>query len=171
MSNTPPDDEVEAVVLRDEPLGNGDIPRDRAERYYDKIRQSISRYLDKKGGAVEKGGEYLMLVPDIFMLLWRLVNDSRVNAKQKMLLGSGIAYYIFPIDIMPEAFLGPMGLVDDLVLAVYILKSLLNDTDPAILREHWSGEEDILATIQRVLAAADRLVGSENAKRFRKMGK
>jgi uncharacterized membrane protein YkvA (DUF1232 family) len=171
MTETNSPDEELAVVLREDAGDGGLIPRDRAQRFYDRIRQNISRYLDKHGGAVEKGGEYLMLVPDMFMLLWRLVNDSRVGAKHKMLLGSGIAYYLFPFDVIPEGFIGPIGFLDDLVLGVYMLNSLLTDTDPQILREHWSGEEDVLATIRKVLDSADRLVGSEVMGRFKKMGK
>ncbi|HET8796829.1 MAG TPA: DUF1232 domain-containing protein, partial [Thermoanaerobaculia bacterium] len=102
------------------------------------------------------------------ILLWRLLNDSRVNAKHKVMLGSGLAYYLFPLDIIPEGFLGPIGYIDDLVFGVYLLNSLLVDTDASILREHWSGTEDVLETIRKILAAADNLVGSEIVGRFKK---
>jgi len=95
------------------------------------------------------------------MLLWRLINDSRVNAKNKILLGSGLAYYFFPLDIMPEALIGPIGYLDDLVFAVYLLNKILADTDPETLREHWSGSEDVLTSIRNVLNAADTLVGKD----------
>ncbi len=144
------------------------VSRDRAERFYDKIRENICRYLEKKGSLAGKTGEYLLLVPDMFMLLWRLINDGRVSSKNKVMLGSGLAYYLFPLDIMPEAFLGPIGYIDDLVFGVYLLNKMLTDTDPEILREHWSGSEDILGTIQNVLNAADNLVGSEFLGRFKK---
>ena len=42
-------------------------------------------------------------------------------------------------------------------------------TDPAILREHWSGSGDVLDTIQRVLNSADTLVGSKIAGRLKKI--
>ena len=144
------------------------VSRDRAERYYDKVRENIRRYLEKKGSLAGKTGEYLLLVPDMFMLLWRLINDGRVSSKNKVMLGSGLAYYLFPLDIMPEAFLGPIGYIDDLVFGVYLLNKMLTDTDPEILREHWSGSEDILVTIQNVLHAADNLVGSDILGRFKK---
>lgn len=144
------------------------VSRDRAERFYDKVRQNIRRYLEKKGSLAGKTGDYLLLVPDMFMLLWRLINDGRVNSKNKVMLGSGLAYYLFPLDIMPEGFLGPIGYIDDLVFGVYLLNKMLTDTDPEILREHWSGSEDILVTIQNVLNAADNLVGSDLLARFKK---
>ncbi|HEX9982265.1 MAG TPA: DUF1232 domain-containing protein [Thermoanaerobaculia bacterium] len=147
------------------------VSQDRAQRFYDRIRDSIRRYLEGKGGALEKTGDYLLLVPDTFMLLWRLVNDPRVNGKNKMLLGSGIAYYFFPFDIIPEGFVGPIGYLDDLVFAVYMLNRMIGDTDVEVLREHWSGDEDVLHMIRRVLDAADNLVGSDLLTRLKNMVK
>jgi len=138
----------------------GPVSSDRAQRYYDRIRASIRAFLEKRGG-LDKSAEYLLLVPDVFMLLWRLVNDARVNAKNKLLLGSGLAYFFFPLDIMPEALIGPIGYLDDLVFAVYLLNKILSDTDVEVLRHHWSGSEDVLKTITNVLNAADTLVGKD----------
>lgn len=148
-------------TMRESAEVTGPVSRDRADRFYDRMRESIRRYLENKGSVAGTTSEYLLLAPDVFVLLWRLVNDSRVNAKNKVMLGSGLAYYLFPLDIMPEAFLGPIGYLDDLVFAVYLLNKMLADTDPAILREHWSGRDDVLASIQKVLNAADKLVGKD----------
>ena len=139
----------------------GPVSRERADRFYDRMRTGIRSYLEKKGTAAGTAGEYLLLAPDVFVLLWRLINDKRVNAKNKVMLGSGLAYYFFPLDIIPEGFIGPLGYIDDLVFAVYLLNKLLSDTDAEVLREHWSGRDDILDTIRNVLNAADKLVGSD----------
>jgi len=141
-----------------------------AQRFYDRIRANIRSYVEKKGPAFEKTAEFLLLVPDMFILLWRLLNDPRVHGKDKVLLGSGVVYFFSPIDLVPEAFLGPIGYADDLVLAVYILNRLLvSDISVDVLREHWSGSEDVLVTIQKVLNAADQLVGAGVLKRIRSM--
>lgn len=138
----------------------GPVSNDRAQRFYDRARESIRGFLEKRAH-LDKSADYLLLVPDVFMLLWRLVNDARVNAKNKVLLGSGIAYFLFPLDIMPEALLGPVGYMDDLVFGVYLLNKILKDTDAEVLRQHWSGSDDVLKTIQSVLNAADSLVGKD----------
>ncbi|HXG58683.1 MAG TPA: DUF1232 domain-containing protein [Thermoanaerobaculia bacterium] len=150
------EEEVKEALVRSER-----VTSERAERYYDRIRRNIREFLAKKGSVAGRAAPYLLLAPDVFILLWRLTNDPRVTGRNKVLLGSAIAYFILPLDFIPEMFAGPMGLVDDLVLAVYVLNRMLLDTDPEILREHWSGEGDLLETIQRVLAAADNLVGSD----------
>jgi uncharacterized membrane protein YkvA (DUF1232 family) len=154
----------------DRELNDGAAPvsSGRAQRFYDRMRNAIRGYLEKSGALAGKRGEYLLLAPDVFVLLWRLVNDARVNAKNKMLLGSGLAYYFFPLDIMPEAFIGPIGFLDDLVFGVYLLNKMLSDTEHEVLREHWSGSEDVLDMIRNVLHAADNLVGSEILAKIRK---
>ncbi len=143
----------------------------RARRFYDRLRTSIQRYVERRGKAVGKTAEFLLLVPDVFVLLWRLTTDSRVSGKNKVLLGSGIAYYILPFDLIPEAIVGPIGYLDDLVLGVYILNKVMSDTDPEIVRQHWSGSEDVLATIRKVLDAADNLVGSKLVARIKRLVK
>lgn len=148
----------------------GPVSRDRAERFYDRIRKSIRLYLEK-AHLGDKSTNLLLLVPDVFMLLWRLVNDGRVNAKNKMLLGSGMAYYIFPLDLLPEAVLGPAGFADDLVLGMFLLNKILSETDIEVLRQHWSGSEDVLQAIQRVLDTADNLIGSEMLNRIKRIAK
>ena len=155
-------------TMRESTTLTGPVSRERADRFYDRMRESIRKYLDRKGALAGTTGEYLLLAPDVFVLLWRLINDGRVNSKNKMMLGSGLAYYLFPLDIMPEGLMGPVGYIDDLVFAVYLLNKVLTDTDPEVLREHWSGRDDILDSIRNVLNAADNLVGSDILGRFKK---
>lgn len=147
------------------------VTRARAERFYDRIRSSIEHSMADRSPRLEKFGEFLFFVPDVFILLFRLTTDKRVTTKSKMLLGSGLAYYIFPLDVMPELLLGPIGFLDDLVLGVYILNRILSDTDEEILREHWSGRGDVLEMIRKVLGAADRLVATDFLKKVKKIVK
>ena len=50
-----------------------------------------------------------------------------------------------------------------IVAAVIALNAILNRTDPAIVREHWEGNDDILDVIQRVLSRAEVLLGGDHA--------
>src|SRR5436305_15305378 len=153
-----------ADIAPGEPINEG-----RAQRFYDRVRTAIHDYVARKGSAAGKTAEFLLLVPDVFILLWRLASDVRVEGKNKVLVGSAIAYYIFPFDIMPEALLEPVEYLDDLVFGVYVLNKVLKDTDPSILRQHWSGSTDVLDSIQRVLNAADAFVGADFLGRIQKL--
>jgi uncharacterized membrane protein YkvA (DUF1232 family) len=168
--NETSDEEFEETMRESSELATP-ISSSRAERFYDRMRERIRAYLEKKGTVAGKTGEYLLLAPDVFVLLWRLVSDPRVNSKSKVALGGGVAYFLFPLDMMPEAFFGPIGFIDDLVFAVLLLKKVLVDTDVAIVREHWSGKDDLLTMIEKVLSSAEQLVGSELLSRFRKTAK
>ena len=157
-STTPPDERNE-------------LTQGRATRFYDRIRKSIHAFVENKGGAVEKTADYLLLVPDVFILLWRLANDKRVSGKDKVLLLSALAYFVSPFDLIPEAIVGPIGYLDDLVFAVYVLNKMIIDSGSEIVHEHWSGSEDVLHMIERVLGAADGLIGTEVFGRIKKMAK
>lgn len=146
-----------------------DLSEKRVNRFYDRIRSKIIRAVEAKGSKLGRKGDFLLLAPDVFILLFRLFTDDRVTAKNKALLGSGLAYFIFPLDVVPEAVFGPIGFLDDLVFGVYILNKMLTDTDEEILREHWSGDMDLLAMIRKVLTSAEKLVSRQFVDRIRKM--
>jgi len=166
----PSDDPIRAISA-EEVSDSLPVTESRAQRFYDRIRGRIDAYISRKGQKNGKASELLFFVPDVFILLWRLANDKRVTSKNKLLLGSGIAYFILPFDFVPEALLGPIGYLDDLVFAVYILNRLLADTDVAILREHWSGDTDLLEMMRRVLHSADQLVGKDLLGQIKKLVK
>ncbi|MBN1540570.1 DUF1232 domain-containing protein [candidate division KSB1 bacterium] len=126
--------------------------------FYQKIRRSIRTWANTNGKN-HRWSELLLTAPDLFHLLVRLSLDSRVPVKQRGKLLAAIAYFISPLDFIPEGLLGPIGFTDDIALAAYVLNALINQVDIDILREHWAGEEDVLQLIGRVLASADQLVG------------
>src|SRR6266581_1383002 len=167
MEETRTADDVERRIHEEE--DRGPVTEERAKRFYDRVRSSIQDYIDKKGGVIGKTAEFLMLVPDVFILLWRLTTDRRVSGKDKILVGSALAYFILPFDFMPEALLGPIGYMDYLIFGVYVLNKILSNTNASVLREHWSGRDDVLEMIQKVLNAADSLVGGDIVGRIKKM--
>jgi uncharacterized membrane protein YkvA (DUF1232 family) len=131
------------------------------ERFYDKLRLKVESFMLKRATKHPQAIKYILLAPDLFVLLARLVQDARVPFKSKAIAGVAIAYFISPIDLIPEVLTGPIGLLDDIVLAAYALNRILADTDKEILIEHWNGEADLLNTIQEVLSKAEELVGGK----------
>lgn len=119
------------------------------------LRQSRSknRLLNQYGG---RAAEFITLVPDVFHLMCKLTLDKRVPIKEKAKLGFAIAYFVSPIDLIPATLTGPIGFVDDLALAAYVLNSLLNQVDVDIVREHWAGKDDILTILQDISQWADK---------------
>lgn len=122
------------------------------EEFYRALREKVAGYT----GAY---ADYVLLVPDLFLLIARLMLDPRIDSKHKIYLGAALAYAISPIDLISERRFGPLGYLDDLVVIVAALNMLFKDVDRKIILEHWSGKEDLLATVEKVLAQADQLIG------------
>ncbi|QIB26627.1 YkvA family protein [Caloranaerobacter azorensis] len=54
--------------------------------------------------------------------------DSNVPFSKKIWIILGLIYLISPIDLLPEPILG-FGIIDDIVLILYILAKLADDLD------------------------------------------
>ncbi len=127
--------------------------------FYQRLRQRIERWLVTRGGATHRGAELVLLAPDLFHLLCRLAAESAVPLALRAQLAAAIAYFVFALDVIPEALLGPAGYVDDVALAALVLHAVVNGASPAIVRRHWAGHGDVLQVIQRVLSMAEGLIG------------
>jgi uncharacterized membrane protein YkvA (DUF1232 family) len=128
--------------------------------FYQKMSRDIEKWLKKKAGKNHKWAGYIMLTPNLFHLLIKLVIDPNVPLEEKAKLGMVIAYFIAPIDLIPEGIVGPIGYVDDIALTCLALNSLINNTDSRLVKKHWAGEQDILKIIKDVLKYADEMIGS-----------
>lgn len=61
--------------------------------------------------------------------------DSNVPFSKKIWIILGLIYLISPIDLLPEPILG-FGIIDDIVLIMYILAKLAKDLDEYINKEN-----------------------------------
>ena len=127
----------------------------RERRLWDRVREQIVSY---EPGAASGLRDVLLLLPDLTVLLFRLLRDSRVPPGAKLIAGLGFAYVLSPIDLLPEILFGPIGLVDDLVVVAAALSRLLNYVHPDIVRAHWSGKGDALEAIHRTTEWSEALI-------------
>lgn len=138
------------------------------EDFYLKYRNKMNEWIESKAGNYHKYTKYLMAGPDLFHLLVKLSLDREVSVSDKAKLAGAIAYFVSPIDLIPEAIMGPIGYVDDIALAAYVLNNIVNNTDPEIVKRHWVGDEDLLVIIKQILESADKMVGSGLWNKLRK---
>jgi uncharacterized membrane protein YkvA (DUF1232 family) len=128
------------------------------------MRKKIETYLHEHNN---KYADYLLLAPDLFHLLVKLSIDERVPSDKKAKFALVIAYFISPLDLLPELMLGPLGYLDDIALTAYVINQYINETDPSIVRELWAGDQDILTAIKNIVAGADKFIGSGLWKKLR----
>ena len=131
--------------------------RARERRFYDRLRSLV---ISAEPGARSGVRDLLLLLPDMFVLLVRLGRDPRVPVGSKVIALLGVAYVLSPIELMPELLLGPIGLIDDLVVVAAALSRVLNRVHPDIVNSHWSGQGDVLEAIRRVTIWSENLLGS-----------
>lgn len=135
--------------------------------FYHRLRKTLRIWA---GGDKARATRYVDLIlagPDLFVLLVRLSRDRRLSRAERRRLSGAVAYFINPLDLVPELVLGPPGLVDDVALAALVLHELLETADPAVVREHWEGDVDVLELVRQILAAADTMLGGALWRRLR----
>jgi uncharacterized membrane protein YkvA (DUF1232 family) len=66
-----------------------------------------------------------------------------------------LAYFVVPDDVLPEAELGPYGLLDDLYLAAHVYRMLRRQLPRDVLEDAWS-EDDARDHVMDVVYAESR---------------
>lgn len=117
-------------------------------RFYDRFREKLASA--GTGGVLARVGDLLLLLPDLVVLLFRLLREPQVPSGAKLIALLGVGYLFSPIDLIPEALFGPIGLIDDLIVAGAAVSRLVNYVHPDVVRAHWPGRGDALDAVQRV---------------------
>ena len=141
----------------------------REQRLYDRLRARVVR---SKPGEASGLPDLLLLLPDLTVLLLRMLRDDEVPIGSKAIAVMGVGYALSPIDLLPSLLLGPVGLVDDLLVVTAALSRLVNRVHPDVVRRNWSGRGDALEEIQRVTLWSEtfmreRIAGLLRLARFR----
>ena len=136
--------------------------------FYKYLRERIKSFIEK-AGKKHRYSEYLLLAPDLLHLLIKLSLDKDVPAKEKAKLAVVIVYFISPVDLMPEAVMGPAGYIDDVILSIHVLNSILTNVDSTIVEKHWAGKRDILELVTEILKIADSIVGKKINNKLKKL--
>ncbi|HUU29822.1 MAG TPA: DUF1232 domain-containing protein [archaeon] len=140
----------------------------RSSRFYDSLKGRLVGWLrNKLGSRFSSFAELALLLPDIVVLLGRVILDRRVPRKLRIKVGVILTYVSSPLDLIPEAVLGPLGLAEDLVLLAFALNKVLSDVDEEILEEHWSGKPEHLATLREIADIVDGIFSGRVGSRLR----
>ena len=131
--------------MSDDPITIELNPSER--RLYDRLRRQVVTHSPSERSSVR---DMLLLLPDLVVLLIRMLRDPRVPPVAKALALVGVGYVLSPIDFVPGLLFGPIGLIDDVLVASATLSRLVNHVHPDVVRGHWPGQGDALQVIQRL---------------------
>lgn len=101
--------------------------------------------------------EIALFLPHFIILLKRLLGDPRVPRKSKLILCGTVLYLVSPIDVIPD-FVPGIGQLDDIVVALLALHSILNRVDDAVVVEHWPGDENVIRMVRAGLSAVAQIL-------------
>jgi uncharacterized membrane protein YkvA (DUF1232 family) len=130
--------------------------------FYQRWRERVYQWIRARGPAAL--ADAILLLPDLVALTLRLIRDPRTPLPFKAQLLAVSIYALSPIDIIPEAAFGAMGLADDVLLLSLMLLRLLESAsqiDPDLIREHWAGKGDVVETLQEVVQNKGELVNTK----------
>ena len=100
---------------------------------------------------------FLMFLPNMVMMLGRLLKDPRVPTAEKALFLGSIVYVISPLDFIPDV-LPFIGQVDDIYVVALTLLRLLSKTDESVVRQAWNGGGDIVALTESIANIAPKFL-------------
>jgi uncharacterized membrane protein YkvA (DUF1232 family) len=99
----------------------------------------------------------LMFLPNMVMLCFKLMIDSRVPRTERALFAGAVIYAIIPFDFIPD-MIPFVGQIDDLFLIALTVLRLIDRTDDRVVREHWRGGGDIIALAESAATVAPLLI-------------
>ncbi|MCP5066121.1 MAG: DUF1232 domain-containing protein [bacterium] len=124
----------------------------REQRFYDRVRGQLKAPVHGESTGLK---DVLLLLPDLTVLMFRLLRDDRVAIGDKAIALLGVGYVLSPIDLIPDFIFGPFGLIDDVLVLSATLSRLVNHVHPDVVRSHWAGQGDALDAIQRISGWAE----------------
>jgi uncharacterized membrane protein YkvA (DUF1232 family) len=90
------------------------------------------------------------LVPDCIVLVRRLARDRRLPRRHRWLLLILAGYLLVPFDLVPD-FVPVAGALDDALLVVWVLRTVLLAAGPEAVTEHWPGPQRSLIVLLRAI--------------------
>jgi len=130
----------------------GGVDAQAHQRFYDRLRHRVAAVEDTK----ITGRDWLLLAPDTFVLLSRLLRDPQVPRRARLKLAAILTYFLLPVDFWPEAVLGVGGFVDDVLVGLIGVHELREEIGVQALARAWPGKRPLLATSVEAMEALGR---------------
>lgn len=116
--------------------------------YYRQFRQRVQQWATEKAPRwVHPLVPWVLAAPDFFVLLVRLARDERVSPMAKVMAGFVVAYFVVPLDLIPD-MLAVMGFVDDVAVALFALEQMAEGIPAELVEELWPGEGRVLELVR-----------------------
>lgn len=109
--------------------------------FYDVISENLESY----------HGEYALFIdygPYLFKLLTEILNEPDLKPTLRLYISAAIAYYVVPMDVIPEQIYGPYGYIDDIYITVFVIRKIANAFGYELLQNHWEGNGELEVVVK-----------------------
>lgn len=138
------------------------IPINKIEDSYNKGREVIKEKIPKNIRGVS---DYLLIIPDLITLIYRLLKDNRVSIKTKLIISASLAYTCFPSDLIPDK-IPFIGKIDDIAVMFFALSKIATDVPPNIILENWAGDDNLIESLKVGLGCVKDIFGVKNVEKI-----
>lgn len=144
---------------KQEKQGDGSREFTKVSDGYSKLRDEVVEMAPDK---YEEVVQYAMMLPDIGVLLYRLMKDKRVPIKTKVLIGSALGYLASPYDIIPDS-IPIIGKGDDFGIGFIVLDKIIDSVPQNVVLENWQGNDNIIYKVSETKKIIFDTIGRKNA--------
>ncbi|GKX66959.1 YkvA family protein [Inconstantimicrobium mannanitabidum] len=137
----------------------------KVEDGYNKGRDYVKSNMPQKIKCVS---DYVLIIPDIISLIYRLLKETRVSGKTKAVIISSLAYLSLPIDIIPDK-IPFIGKIDDVGIVFFTLNKIINDVPMEILLENWAGKNDFVFVLKEAVNYLTQFTAADNVDKIYKV--
>lgn len=131
---------------------------EKVQDMYTNSREYLVNHIPEKAQDYK---DYIMFVPDIIALIFRLLKDKRVPIKTKAVVGASLAYISCPFDILPDK-IPFIGALDDISIIFFALNRIINDVDIDIILENWQGKNEFVVILRKSVDFLSGFTGANN---------
>ena len=100
--------------------------------------------------------DLVSVVPDVVRLIRNLLADRSTPIGVRLALGGLLVWLVSPIDLIPE-FIPVLGPLDDVVVAVLVLRFVRRRLGTDALRRQWPGSDAGFDLLARILGGSMRV--------------
>ncbi len=149
-------DDIEEEEKTDDYIMSIDVQK--VEDMYTSSREYLVNHIPEKAKDYK---DYIMFLPDIVALIFRLLKDNRVTMKTKAVVGASLGYVVCPFDILPDK-IPFVGALDDLSVIFFALNRIINDVDINVILENWQGENEFVVILRKTVEFFSGFTGANN---------
>lgn len=106
---------------------------------------------------IELLGDAMASLPQLTIMLYRLLRDAAVPRRKKLIAAAAVAYVASPIDLIPD-FIPVAGAMDDLIVVALAIHLLIDSVPEEVQRQYWEGSEDVFELIRGVVTWGAEMV-------------